>query len=124
MTTMDDINAKAEAVRAKIEERLRVKARDLPRAMAKAGRRLPRKLQAQAQVIVDAQSLGGHPKLTRMVDMAAIERVHDVIVAQLDQIDPADVRRGALLALLGDIAFKLLFVIAAFIVWLWWSGTI
>ena len=63
---MDDINAKAEAVRAKIEERLRVKARDLPRAMAKAGRRLPRKLQAQAQVIVDAQSLGGHPKLTRM----------------------------------------------------------
>ena len=56
--------------------------------------------------------------------MAAIERAHDVIVAQLDQIDPADVRRGALLALLGDIAFKLLFVIAAFIVWLWWSGTI
>lgn len=124
MTTKNDIDSTAEALRAKIEEKLRLKARDLPRALAKAGRRLPNKLHVQAQVIVDAQSLGGNPKLTRMVDMDAIVRAHDAVAIYLDKIDPADVRRGKRLELLGDIAGKMLFVIGAFIVWLWWSGMI
>lgn len=124
MTTAQDIDAKAEALRAAIEQKLRVKARDLPRALAQAGRRLPRRLHAEAQVVVEAQRLGGHPKLMRMVDADALDRAYSAVAAYLDKIDPRDMRRGLILSVAGDIAAKLLFVIAAFIVWLWWFGAL
>ena len=124
MNTMQDINALAEEVRVKLEEKLRVKARSLPRALAKAGRRLPRRFHKDAGAITAAQDLNGHPKLLRMINLRDLEAARDRIVTHLDTIDPADIRRGKLLALLGDIAFKLLFVCAAFIAWLWWRGYI
>lgn len=122
MTTAEDISDMAERLRAMLAQKFRFKARDLPRALSKAGRRLPRKLHVQAQVIVEAQKLGGNPKLMRRVDMDAVSHAHDAISAYLAKIDPEDVRRGRRLALLGDIAAKLLIIVAAFVVWLWWTG--
>ena len=124
MYTANDLNVMADALQTKLEEKYRLRARDLPQAVAKAGRRLPRRHRRAARELISARALGGHPKLMRRVNLAALQRAHSEIMRYLDTIDPADVRRGAILSMLGDIVLKLLIVFAVFITWLWWRGIV
>lgn len=117
-----DIAAKSLAIRQQLETKLAVKSRDLPQALRRAGRRLPRQVRAQAAILVAAEKQAGHPKLARQLDGGAVQEAYAKVTAHLRAIDVADARKGRILGLAGVIAFNLLLVMVAFVLWLWWRG--
>ena len=117
-----DISAKSLAIRQQLEAKLGVKSRDLSQALRRAGRRLPRRVRAQAAVLVEAEKRAGHPKLARQMDGGAVREAYAHVTAHLRAIDGADARKGRILGLAGVIAFNLLLIIVAFVIWLWWRG--
>jgi len=119
-----DVTTKAEQLRLALRAKLGVRGADLAKAVNNAGRLLPRHLRKQAAVIVKAQALGGHPKLMRMVDMAAINKAYWGISSFLETIDPKERRRTRMLGWAGSIAFNLIVIVACFVVWLVWSGNL
>ncbi|MEM9967207.1 MAG: hypothetical protein AAF755_03805 [Pseudomonadota bacterium] len=122
MADMKEIASQSKAVCALLRRKFGVPIDDLTQAQSRLGRRLPRRVRVHLEGIIDAERLSTHPKLRRQVDMAAVQRSHQQILRYLKTVDPADRRRGQLLALAGAVAFNLLFIIAAFITWLWWRG--
>ena len=119
-----DITAKAEQLRLALRAKLGVHGRDFEVAVKRTGRLLPARLRKQAAIIVKAQGLGGHPKLMRQIDMAAINKAHFEISAFLDTIDPNDRRRTRILRMVGGIVFNMILVVVFFVIWLAWSGTL
>ena len=122
MTTQLTLDARTERLRDALDKALGVKGRTLAAALRKAGRRLPKQVRKQADVVVRAQAIDGHPKLRRTIDMAAVARAETDILTHLKTIDRADLRRGRLLGLAGVIVFNLIVVVALFVAWLVWSG--
>lgn len=94
----------------------------LERAMKKTGRRLPRKAHAQAKILIEAERLAGHPKLSLMLDGDKIAGAQQALRAALDQIDPAERRKGMVLSTLGMAAFHLIAVFALLMAVLLWRG--
>ncbi|KIN61995.1 hypothetical protein Z946_851 [Sulfitobacter noctilucicola] len=120
MLDAKDITRKVEAVKALLHAKFGIKQRPLSRMILKAGRRLPRRVQKQAQVLVEAERFGAHPKLARQMDGARVSQAYNVCVTYLDGIDVADRRKGRILGIAGAIVFNLLVVVAVFVLWLWW----
>lgn len=116
------IHSQAETVRRLIEERLRIKAPTLEKALAKAGRLLPKSAQKNGAILVQAATHAQHPKLRLTVDPAKATKAHDALVAHLKTIDPAERRKTQILGLLGVVSFNLILVVAAFIGFLVWRG--
>lgn len=102
--------------------RLGVKARDLPRGMKRAGRRLPKSAHRAAQVISTAVAHGSHPKLSRQIDPKAVLTAQAELHMQLEKIDPKERRKDAILSFLGTQAFNLLLVIALVVGLMYWRG--
>ena len=119
-----DIAEKAENLRKAMHSQLRIRGRSFAGAVRRAGRMLPRRLRRQADVIIKAQGVGGHPKLLRMIDRAAVDAAYADISGYLAGIDPADVRRGWWLRFAGVAVVNVLIVAIGFVVWLKWSGHI
>lgn len=107
-----------------IHERLGIKGRDLPHAMKRAGRLLPRRVHRAGAVIEKAQVLAEHPKLARMQDGEAVERAFAMIADYLETVDVADRKRGRLLGMLGSLAFIFIVITASVITYLNWRGYI
>ncbi|MEO0745119.1 MAG: hypothetical protein AAFY49_07190 [Pseudomonadota bacterium] len=124
MESPETIAARAARVQDGLHRAFGVRAKSLDKALSRTGRRLPRRLRAEARRIVDAQSLGGQPKLMRQVDATALDRAETRVLDYLGNIDRAEARKGRLLALAAVIAFNVLFVATGFIVWMWWTGRI
>ncbi|GGL67219.1 hypothetical protein [Wenxinia marina] len=114
----------AEDLRALIEERLRLRAPDLTRALARAGRRLPRKVRRAAAQVDEAARLTQHPKLSRQIDLAGVEAAHGLAAAHLRAIDPKAERRRRILDWLALIALNLLLIGIALVAWLRWRGLV
>lgn len=112
----------SDALRALLKAKLGVGGRNLPDALARAGRRLPRAVRTQAQMLVEAERQAVHPKFARQVDAHAVRRGYRAVVAHLEAIDLADRRRGWLLGVAGALAFNVLLAFALFVTWLWWQG--
>ena len=112
----------AEEVRLLIEDRLGIKGKTLERAVARAGRLLPKWAQRDARYLAQAEQLMGHPKLRLMVDEAKLTKARAALVEHLKSIDPAERRKTKLLGTLGVISFNLILVVAAFITYLVWQG--
>lgn len=124
MTTTQDIQAKEAQLLELAKEKFGFRAKTLSRAMKKIGRRVPARLHRQAEVLVEAQRLGGHPKLMMQVDSVAIGKAFDEIVAHLETIDVADRRKGVLLNLAAALAFNVLVVVVLVTLVLRWRGLI
>jgi hypothetical protein len=107
-----------------LAEKHDVKAHDLGKALRQTGRRLPKRLRAQAAVLVEAERMAWVPKLARRVDLRAVDGAEKALTAHLRAIDVKERRFGFVLGLAGIIAAQVLFVVAAFVVWLWWRGYI
>lgn len=116
------ISNQIEAVQDLLNAKFGVRKRALPRMLGRVGRRLPRRMHARAQVLIDAQKLAGHPKLARQMDQSVVTRAYEDLRAHLEAIDVADRRKGLMLGLAGSLAFNLLVVAGAFVAWLWWAG--
>ena len=117
-----DIAMKSEALRRLLGEKFGVRGSTLTRALARAGRRLPRRLHVKAALLIEAERLAAHPKLARQVDMATVERGYEEVVAHLKAIDVSDRRKGMVLGIAGAVAFNMLLLVGAFVLWLGWRG--
>ena len=124
METAQSIQARADRVQSALGAAFGVKAKSLEVALKRTGRRIPRRLHADARKIVDAQSFGGHPNLMRQVDSAALKTAEDRVVAFLQGIDRADRRKGMWLGIAAAIAFNILLVLALVVTWMWWTGRV
>ena len=124
METEATINERSKRVQSALDGAFGVRAKTLGKALRKTGRRMPKRLHAQAQLIVDAQSLGGNPKLMRRIDGAAIARAEEDVVGWLDTVDRADRRRGFWIWAGAMVGFCLLATVAAVVTWMWWTGRI
>ncbi|WP_420012920.1 hypothetical protein [Tateyamaria sp.] len=121
METQQSIDARATRILRGLETAFGVRATTLAKALRKTGRRLPKRLQNEAERIVKAQGLGGHPKLMQQVDGAALDTAEAKVVAHLKTIDRADQRKGRMMAVAGAIVFNLLLVGAGFVAWMVWA---
>ncbi len=124
MESAETIAARATRMQQGLERAFGVRAKTLDKALKRTGRRLPRRLRAEAARIVDAQGYGGHPRLMRQVDVAALDHAEARVLDYLNSIDRADRRKGRLLSLAGIVVFNMLIVVTAFIVWMWWVEAI
>lgn len=109
-------------VRSLIEERLRIKARTLDKALSRAGRLLPKWAQREGRYLANAGQFMGHPKLRLMIDVAKVEKAHKDLVDHLKSIDPSERRTTRVLGVLGVISFNLILVVVALISFLIWRG--
>jgi len=112
----------ADRVAALLEEKLKVRGNDLPAKLRRGGRRLPRGIRAEAQVLADAAERAGNPKLAMRIDMARVTRAYDTCVAHLTTLDRGARRRAAVLDALGRIVLNLLLVAALTVAILVWRG--
>lgn len=122
MARTQTIDEKISAIQDLLNAKFGVRKRALPKMLAKTGRRLPRGMHRRAQVLIDAQKLGGNPKLMRQMDQTGLTRAYQDLAAHLEAIDVAERRKDFLLKLAGVLAFNVLVVVAAFVTWLWWVG--
>lgn len=124
MIEPDDIDRKARRLQALLKMKFRIEADNLRQAMAQAGRRLPKRVHRAAELICQAQRLAGNPKLARMVDAQAIERAFSKVEWHLEQIDVRDRRIGAVLGMLGALAFNMILVVLLVLAVLYWRQLI
>lgn len=124
METEATIKERSKRVQSALDGAFGVRAKTLDKALRKTGRRMPKRLHAQARLIVDAQGLGGNPKLMRRIDGAAVARAEEDIVSWLDTVDRADRRRGFWIWAGAMVGFYLLIAIAGVVTWMWWTGRI
>lgn len=124
METQQTIDARAHRVESKLETAFGVKAGTLAKALRKTGRRLPKRLHSEANRIVDAQGLGGHPKLLQRVDGAALDAAETKLATYLKGIDRAEARKDRWLSIAGAVAFNILFVAGSYIAWMVWTDKI
>lgn len=105
-----------------LHQKLGVKGGGLEAKLARAGRRLPRRIRRQVQDIVEAEKREAHPKLARQIDAAALRRAFAAATKHLEAIDLAEQRRGLLLSVLGSVAIAVLAVFAGLTAFLVWRG--
>jgi hypothetical protein len=122
--TGDQINAAAEEIRQLLAERLGARGRTFDAAARRAGRRLPRRLRAEARFIAQAQDLALNPRLLRMVDPAAFARAQNALRDHLLAIDPRERRRTALLNWIAALGFYVLVTAGLVIAVLAWQGLV
>lgn len=122
MQMQQDIATRIGVVEDLLVDKFRVKKRGLRKMLARTGRRLPKAMHGRAELLLKAQKLAEHPKLSRQIDHAAVVKAQSELVAHLEAIDVSERRKGMLLNLAGDLVFKILLVAVAFVAWLWWAG--
>lgn len=99
-------------------ERLRIKGRSLDAQIHKSGRRLPRRIKRDAAFVAQANTLIANPKLARMVDVAAVRRAGDNVIAHLQTIDPRKIAIDRILRTLAKFSAVL---IITFIAVIWYA---
>lgn len=122
METQDSINARAARLQSGLAGAFGVRTKTLEKALRRTGRRMPKRLHAEARRIVTAQGVGGHPKLLRRVSGTELDRAAEEVLSFLDAIDRAEARKGRMIALGAALAFNLLVVGGAFVAWMVWAG--
>lgn len=124
MTESNDITKAADDLQRLLADKLGLKKGGFGARIRRAGRRLPRRVHRDAQVITAALELAAHPKLRRRIDARAVSAAHRRMRLHLEAIDPRDRRIGFVLSMLGGLAFNLLAAGALLIALLQWRGLI
>ncbi len=124
MVSEDSIEKRSARVQSALYGAFGVRARSLSAALRKTGRRMPKRLHAQARLIVAAENLGGNPRLLRQVDGAALARAEDAVVGWLDTIDRADRRKAFWIGIGATVGFNVLLITAGIVFWMWWTGRV
>ncbi|MGD9866357.1 MAG: hypothetical protein AB7S99_24440 [Pseudodonghicola sp.] len=108
MTDPARIETRIEETAALLRDKLGARGQTLGAALARAGRRLPRRIRSQARLLAEAERFAQHPRLRLTLDGAALGKAADEVGAHLKAIDLADRRKGWWLGLLGGMAFNIL----------------
>jgi hypothetical protein len=116
------IQQMADRVSDLLQERLRIKGRDLSDRLSKGGRKLPRKVRAAAEGLALAAEQSHNAKLLVQIDEELVARNYDICVKHLTGLNRWDKRKGVLLGLTASILFSLVAVVALLIGVLIWRG--
>jgi len=84
-----DLNAKIAQMQQLFSRRMRAKG-TLEQQVKRRGKRLPRKLRADARKIVAAAPMLEHPKLSRQIDTTGLDEAADRVIGHLNHVDPRD----------------------------------
>lgn len=122
MMTAERLEARAASLAALIEKKLKVRGDGLEAKLRRGRRRLPPKVRREAERLVEAQRLAGHPKLAARIDADGLEAAYVRCERWLKGVDLKKRRREAALNMVTAQAFNLLVVGSAFVAYLVWSG--
>ena len=116
------IQQMAERITALMEQRLRLKGKDLREKLRKGGRLLPRRVRAAAEQLADAAERSQNPKLLLQIDEPAVVAAYDVCSKHLSKIDAGYLRTSSILRTASSMVISLLVVVALVIAVLYWRG--
>lgn len=119
-----DLHTTFARLRTGFAERLGLRGRDLGAVVARAGRRVPRRLRATAAVLVEAERMAGNPRLARLVDGARVAVAAREMEDWLATQDPRERRRTALIQSAALGAFYLLVTVGLVITVMVWRGIV
>ena len=122
MKRSDGIETQAEALRTLLGEKFGLKRGSLARRIAKAGRRLPMGVRNDMAAVAEAEQMAQNPKLAIRLDPRKTHAAYERAAAFLQAIDVKDRRKGAVLSILGSLAFNFLVVVTLLIIVLRWRG--
>ncbi|MGL4310469.1 MAG: hypothetical protein ACRCSU_08270 [Paracoccaceae bacterium] len=110
----------ADRVSALLADRLGVRGRTLSEQIDRAGRRLPRKVRAEARILANATGMSGNPKLAAIADHARVARAYDTCVAYLGGLGRKERRTALLREALERVALAIFvtFVLVVSVLWL------
>ena len=116
------IHQMADRVAQLLEERLSVGGRDLGAKLKRAGRILPKRVRAGADLLAVAAEKSRNPKLLGQIDMGEVADAYDVCVRHLTTIDPAGRRRDTVAGMVGFVGYGILFLVIGIMAVLLWRG--
>jgi len=108
-----DVTERADEMAGRMARQLRVRGTGLAEVTRNAGRRLPRRLRSDAEALIRAEALSGHPKLAHQVDPKRIARAVKRLNRYLERQNPGRERWGAILDRLAAVAFVLVVAVLA-----------
>ena len=112
-----DLNAKMTQMQLLFSRRMRAKG-TLEQQVKRRGKRLPRKLRADARKIVSAAPMLEHPKLSQQIDVEGLESAADRLIGHLKQVDPRDRPWVKVVQVLSWVLFALVVVGFAYLIYL------
>lgn len=119
-----DVTEIANDLASTMARQLRLRSGSLADVTAQAGRKLPRHLKAEAEVLIEAETLAAHPKLAHRIDEKRLKKADRKLRAFLDKHDPKAERRAELLDRLAAIVFILFAVAVGLFFFALWQGVI
>lgn len=116
------IQQMAERITALMEQRLRIKGKDLHEKLRKGGRVLPRRVRAAAEQLADAAERSQNPKLLLQIDEAQVTTAYDVCSKHLGKIDAGYRRTSSVLRQASSMVISLIAVALIVAGVLYWRG--
>ncbi|MDP1669962.1 hypothetical protein [Phaeovulum sp.] len=110
----------SERVAQLMEERLKARGTGLRAKLAHRGRALPRKLRAEAELLVEAEARSVSPKLARQIDMERVSLAYDALVRHLKPIGASARRATLAVNLAATVVFVLVVTAAAVLAVMVW----
>lgn len=121
---MPDWSDRLSQIHVLLGEKLGLAGPDLRGQVRRAGRRLPRRVRRDAEVLVRAETMARHPRFARLVDPREVARAERRLSHHLRSIDVAAQRRNRRLNRLATAGFYLLATFALVVTLLWWRGLV
>lgn len=90
---------------------------DLQAMLRRRGGALPRRLRKSARLLAEADMQGAQPKIARQLDLPAISRAHDALLAHLRPLGEIGRWRNHALNFVASVVLGLL-VLAGIVIWL------
>ena len=112
---------RSERLLSAFDKGLGIKETSLGQALGKAKRRLPLRQRRSAQVLAQAEQNAAHPKLHKISRHADLDRARTDVLAYLQDVDAAELRKTRRINLLGEVAIRMFILagmFAATVTWL------
>ncbi len=105
-----DVRETTEALAERMAKQLRVRGDGLSEVTAKAGRKLPKYLRAEAEALIQAEEMAQNPKLARLIDPKRVKASERKMLKYLNKQNPKAERMGEFLDVVAKIAFVIFVV--------------
>ena len=109
----ETLQNQVDEIRGLLKSQLRARGGSLEVQLRKAGRRLPRSIRQDSQVVTSAMPLVQNPKMSRMVDQNKTMKSAQNVIAHLKTIDRRDRLKGRILDALGSVSAILILTFIA-----------
>jgi len=99
-----------------MRDRAGVRGRNFAKQLQRAPRVFPRRLRKDAQALLEAAKVGDNPRLRGTIDQDRAASAYDNLLEHLEQIDPAERRKGALINWAASMGLNVILIAIAAIV--------